>query len=590
MIRTIPGDWSALGSVSLEIRETLLRYSSYYTIWDLDTFSFLNATDGNIVSEGFINVQQAARLEFVNNFVISEEPLNAPWIYLNINQSEINTPSCWSGGDYMDRVLQVDSGILESCRVPYTPQFPVLNSTRQDNLDDDDPNEAYCWTEFGSQTEDNEKMTISNNHGDVNITSIVINGEDSYVVLDRTDVFLNVLEVDDEEDAVWYPFELARGKLSLIDVQLYAEGDYSSDVRVDFQLKGSYLEDTDETIICDLLCLELVVGDYDKIAQMQAVCDSDIVQSGLFNLSSTVDDGSGGAAFDLSNAGDALELEVSVASWSAQTVIYEFGNIDNIYPGAWIRGFSGCVVDKDNNTATGYNQDIEIEFTSKSDEFDFSFDIELISNGSGIYRCPACEEGFFLQGSNVDNIGDIIRFKGNVISNDSALLAQSFNFVFQDCPVGKGIGSAGICEDCSLDHFMFDRSISECFDCEENIDDYGDDAGVKCVGTDEVIVSLDFWMYVEKTSNRSNDSLLTVEINGTNVTIGDDSVSYKVISADCPAGYCCRDANGCNYLKGINGDPSVQLCATNRDPDQPLCGACLDGFHEIYGTAACGYV
>ncbi|ETO13973.1 adhesin-like protein, partial [Reticulomyxa filosa] len=42
----------------------------------------------------------------------------------------------------------------------------------------------------------------------------------------------------------------------------------------------------------------------------------------------------------------------------------------------------------------------------------------------------------------------------------------------------------------------------------------------------------------------------------------------------CPAGYCCNNTNGCNFLN------TSYLCATGRNSSVPLCGRCTEGLSE----------
>lgn len=74
------------------------------------------------------------------------------------------------------------------------------------------------------------------------------------------------------------------------------------------------------------------------------------------------------------------------------------------------------------------------------------------------------------------------------------------------------------------------------------------DLGIVCTGLDEILID-EYWYAYNKT-------------DGT------------VIPAICPIGYCCSDSNGCDY-----SDKTV-LCASNRDPEYPLCGKCFDGYAE----------
>ena len=58
-----------------------------------------------------------------------------------------------------------------------------------------------------------------------------------------------------------------------------------------------------------------------------------------------------------------------------------------------------------------------------------------------------------------------------------------------------------------------------------------------------------------------------------------DNESPQIVSSSCPNDYCCPTPNGCYYNEA--------KCALNRDANIPLCGGCLPGYSEVFGSVNC---
>ena len=201
------------------------------------------------------------------------------------------------------------------------------------------------------------------------------------------------------------------------------------------------------------------------------------------------------------------------------------------------------------------------------------------SNGGEIYR-QSCLDGFFLAGATIADVGETFTFVGNIISNSSSLQVADIEFEMSECPAGYGAdrdSSSSICTECELNSFTLDSSISSCVECSSVVKDYSSQEALQCLRTDYIDVTWGFWLYIERQSTNNTDN---------------DELDYTVIYSDCPAGFCCRNTAGCDYLRGIENynDPNNRLCAKNRDPTVALCGECLDDFYELYGTSQFGYV
>ena len=131
------------------------------------------------------------------------------------------------------------------------------------------------------------------------------------------------------------------------------------------------------------------------------------------------------------------------------------------------------------------------------------------------------------------------------------------------CPSGFGLNLVSSqCIECSVDKFTIKESISECFNCDNNLLD-----GVECLGGNKIRVSRNYWIGI-------NNFTLNLNIN------------QDIVSQFCPSGYCNQIYNAL-YLKLYE---SEELCALNRDSNIPLCGKCKDGYSELFGSSNCGYV
>ena len=134
--------------------------------------------------------------------------------------------------------------------------------------------------------------------------------------------------------------------------------------------------------------------------------------------------------------------------------------------------------------------------------------------------------------------------EGNTIcsADDMTGLAFSCNFACSDC------------------EYLFTKYEPKCHSCPKN--------GAACPGTDIVTLSYGYYGLL-KTYNETYDS--------------NDICIVAIDTYICPWEICCSSTNGCEY---DNTDSTV-LCARNRDPEYPFCGACNDGYSETYGSYNC---
>ena len=108
--------------------------------------------------------------------------------------------------------------------------------------------------------------------------------------------------------------------------------------------------------------------------------------------------------------------------------------------------------------------------------------------------------------------------------------------------------------------FKFYENSNICSECQIN-----ENGGYQCFG-DRINVKLGNWIAVKKSKNSKN---------------------LNIIQSLCPPHVCCDQKNGCNLTKFTEKSDSDMLCAQNRYPTTPLCGSCLKGFSEAYGTYQC---
>ena len=113
---------------------------------------------------------------------------------------------------------------------------------------------------------------------------------------------------------------------------------------------------------------------------------------------------------------------------------------------------------------------------------------------------------------------------------------------------------------CSDYEYLFTKYEPQCHSCPSN--------GASCTGEDTVTLSYGYYGLVQ-TYNQT--------------FVSNDICIVTIDSYISPWEICCSSTDGCKY---DNTDPTV-LCAVNRNPDYPFCGACNDGYSETYGSYSC---
>eukprot|EP01083_Nonionella_stella_P010977 31202_1 len=147
----------------------------------------------------------------------------------------------------------------------------------------------------------------------------------------------------------------------------------------------------------------------------------------------------------------------------------------------------------------------------------------------------------------------------------------------QVCKPGEGMSNPNTasCELCVPNSFTLRSGIVSCHVCDDHQLD-----GIYCEGGNEVMIAYNYWG-----SALSNDSSLYPLID---IIPGD-----AIYSVYCPPSTCCNAKDHCNYFESYNGTITNTiddgLCVGGRDVLTPLCGSCMQGLSELFGSNQCGF-
>eukprot|EP01083_Nonionella_stella_P190107 704238_1 len=223
------------------------------------------------------------------------------------------------------------------------------------------------------------------------------------------------------------------------------------------------------------------------------------------------------------------------------------------------------------NSYYGIEYEINIKFNHGTDIY---CAITTVSTKS----VESCANGLSLRAFNTRTDTELHprNFTLSVLSPDtyfnesSATNTISKTIFIENCPIGEGlVGNAltsYICQPCEWDEVNVIPN-SQCIPCDGLL-------GIECQGSSNLIVSYNSWAAVNTIDNQYPFDLFSYE-----------SKDSMIISHFCPAGHCCQDMDGCNYIHDEANSSS--LCASNRDPNTPLCGSCLKGYSEVIGSSGC---
>eukprot|EP01084_Bolivina_argentea_P289665 497447_1 len=160
----------------------------------------------------------------------------------------------------------------------------------------------------------------------------------------------------------------------------------------------------------------------------------------------------------------------------------------------------------------------------------------------------SCKNGLIFLTSNSSIVSGTLTL--HIESNDTILKHNYISIKIKHCPIGYGLighsRSFYICDECPVHTVSLSSNSSICIDCIHT-------PNIVCNGKSELILSYNHWISIE--------SMLT---------------QY------CAPGYCCSNKNGCNYMENQN-----ELCGPNRDVNIILCGSCVLGYSEVFGSVGC---
>eukprot|EP01083_Nonionella_stella_P107762 312515_1 len=204
-------------------------------------------------------------------------------------------------------------------------------------------------------------------------------------------------------------------------------------------------------------------------------------------------------------------------------------------------------------TSTDLNIDviIDIEYSKKGHH---SCEIESVSTGTS----RLCTEGILFHRLKSFMIGSTyeITFR----SEDTYLTQYTIQIEIEECDIGYGLLAPNDdalnvpCTPCALNTINYYPN-SKCTDC-------SDVDGIECLGASNLTIDFNYWAHFDPQQN-------------------------LILATYCPAGFCCSRKDGCVHDVASPNASSSNLCAKHRDASMPLCGGCITGYSEVFGTANC---
>eukprot|EP01083_Nonionella_stella_P208938 757876_1 len=172
---------------------------------------------------------------------------------------------------------------------------------------------------------------------------------------------------------------------------------------------------------------------------------------------------------------------------------------------------------------------------------------------------PSCTTGF-----PVSIHSNPKRIEMQLSSNDSVVNAL-VTIDIEQCTKGQYTNKdTSQCIDCEYNSYSLHKG-NKCIKCDEK------DRGYSCEGGYNVFVAQNHWICIR------NYTVDNAEI------FGKKNRDISIISVMCPPSYCCTQDT--QYGCQLNNTDS--LCNYGRDPDTVLCGACLKGYSEVFGSNTC---
>lgn len=302
-----------------------------------------------------------------------------------------------------------------------------------------------------------------------------------------------------------------------------------TDVHIESSFSATFAEQLLIQPHCEVMCAEFLHRDY--ATQIRMTCASD--EAKPFSSVSLLD----------------VDAVSHVKHAAPVALLLELKS--SFFPGDSLR-FSFIVLDQFQSEINDFESDVSL--TGSIIAPDVEFQSRIAFEGG---NCLSCERGLRISDITLDHVGQ--SFTLQVRDTDDLLTVNNLSFTVTGCPVGYGTISGAYCFRCSENQFQLESdSKKSCSLCDVTREYH-------CTG-DSVVVEADHWLAIKGVS-------LVDE-----AVFSDSSLAF----APCPFGYCCSKPGGCDFVKD-----EAQLCASNRDPLVPLCGACRQGFSQSITSTVC---
>eukprot|EP01084_Bolivina_argentea_P287942 494129_1 len=366
---------------------------------------------------------------------------------------------------------------------------------------------------------------INNNHGQPNVFNINDNNVESIIIAEAN----SYIGLDNNIIHI-------KNTFNHTDLLHIMNGNY---LFVDTIINSSSHHDIKINEHCDVNCYSIVNNDFNLISTLHVMCEN---TSDTFNNTVSIHEIS----------------EVQYKShWSPYLIKIVPHNNGSYVPGEAL-SLNYSIYDEYNNIIDVVNQEFILNFKSTNPEHLIS-SFQLVINSDGI--CTECRNGISFSAVTLDMVNQTYTFSGSV-ANNFANINDLLTITVKSCPSGYGAsGTRGLCDACARGYVNLVPTEEPCYYCNENEID-----GITCPGLDSIIVDYNYWVMVYQFSKMDNDVF----------------ASDYIVSSKCAGQYCCQLENGCDLMHD-----SEFLCAANRDFGTALCGQCLPGFSEVYGTTKC---
>eukprot|EP01084_Bolivina_argentea_P160436 279377_1 len=246
--------------------------------------------------------------------------------------------------------------------------------------------------------------------------------------------------------------------------------------------------------------------------------------------------------------------------WSPYLITVESLNNDTYYPGGKLE-LNHSIIDAFGNQISKIDEEIIVNIHSTNSSGSNEFFSQISIDETGI--CLSCMSGLAFTSITLSMIKNEYTLQLSVQDNVLILTNNTLNIEVIECPSGYGATTTTEqCDICNTGYYNLLPTCGGCIYCDEDTLD-----GITCVGSDNVMIEYNHWSAIKEYSDINQEIFADNEY---------------IVSSRCPGSYCCQLQSRCHVINDNN-----MLCANNRDVNTPLCGQCLDGYSEAYGTTDC---